>query len=381
MKTYQSKSRSQLRTGAVVPLMAFVISVLLIVLAISVNTNWMMLNQSVEQSAADLASVSTLNYFSRNLNDAGVVSDSRAIGEEVLKLNRGGTGQGDRIKFGSLSDLSAHDPVFTEDESNIEAVKVELDNANKLPLFMGKLLGKEEVAISAEAVSVFQAIEVVLAIDASRSMNRVISSNSFPPGASSIHEPPSPGSRWYELADAIDVFLTAVQEANPNARIALVTFGGGSTRHQVASPLDATQSRLELSMRSIRNANQFADVVDSYKDFPALGLGTYISDAIDTSLDELISASPARAKRFIILLSDGDQYTFDDPEPTPGEAANRAVDNDIRIHTINFQTNANPMLREAATVSGGESYEAGDSDLLRVAFRELVQQFKLRLAD
>ena len=361
--------------------MAFVISVLLIVLAISVNTNWMMLEESAEQSAADLASVSTLNYFSRNLNDPSVVSDSRDIGEQILQLNRGGTEQGDRIKFGNLSDKSAHDPVFTEDESNIEAVKVELDGANKLPMFMGKLLGRDEVAISAEAVSVFQAVEVVLAIDASRSMNRVISSNDLPPGGSSIHEPPFPGSRWFELADAIDIFLAAVQEANPNTRIALVTFGGGSTSHQVASPLDATQSRLELSMRSIRNANQFADLVDSYKDFPALGLGTYISDAIDTSLDELLSGSPAKAKRFIILLSDGDQYTFNEPEPTPGEAASRAVDNDIKIHTINFQTRANPMLREAATVSGGESYEAGDRDLLRAAFRDLVQQFKLRLAD
>ena len=380
MKTYQLKSRSQQRTGAVVPLMAFVISVLLIVLAISINTNWMMFSKTAEQSAADLASISTLNYFSQDLSKPNNISDSRGIGEEILQLNRGGTGQGDRIKFGYLSGSNAHDPVFSEDESDIEAVKVELDNANKVPLFMGGFLGRDDVAISAEATSVFQAVEVVLAIDASRSMNRRVSSNNFPEGASSIHERPRKGSRWFVLVDAMGDFLAAVKDANPNTRIALVTFGGGRTGHTVESPLDETEARLEIPLESIQFSDDFMNLVNSYKDYPALGLGTYISDAIDTSLDELLRGN-VRAKRFVILLSDGDQYTFDDVRPTPGEAAQHAVANNIKIHTINFQRDANPQLLEASTVSGGLNFEAGDTVALKAAFTDLVRQFRLRLAD
>ena len=381
MKTYHLKSQSQQRTGAVVPLMAFVISVLLIVLAISINTNWMMFSKTAEQSAADLASISTLNYFSQDLSNPNIISDSRGIGEEILQLNRGGTGQGDRIKFGYLSGSNSHDPVFSEDESDIEAVKIELDNANKVPLFMGGFLGRDDVAISAEATSVFQAVEVVLAIDASRSMNRKVSSNNFPEGASSIHERPRKGSRWFVLVDAMRDFLASVKAANPNSRIALVTFGGGRTGHAVESPLDETEARLEIPMTSIQLSDEFMTLVDSYKDYPALGLGTYISDAIDTSLDELLAYDHVRAKRFVILLSDGDQFTFDDIRATPGEAAQRALENSINIHTINFQRDANPQLLEASTVSGGLNFEAGDAAALNAAFQDLVRQFRLRLAD
>ncbi len=375
------------RNGAILPLMALIISVLLIFIAIAVNTNWMLLTRSESQAAADLASLSALSFYSENLDSPDRVVDSRDLGAEILRLNGQGEQLASRVSFGFLENPADHNPNFLKNENKITAVRIEPDLNRRIPLFMGGLLGKDEVSITAQSVSAFQPIDVVLAIDASRSMNGADQQNresgEYPPGGTTNHEPPLPGSKWFAMTDAVEEFLNLVEESNPNARIGLVTFGGGLTS-KVPSPLDDLAVRSELPIQSIELRNQITDKLRSYQSFPALGLGTFIFDAIHESLDMIETGNP-KGDRFIILLTDGQQFTGGEGRkifrPPPSVAAERARDKNIKIHTINFRLVANSELLDVADVSGGDSFDAADGDELRVAFRELIKKFKLRLAD
>lgn len=370
---YQIKLSTVSRRGSVLVLMAIVLVTLLTILAIAVNTMWFQLKATQAQSSADLSAISTLRHWVDNQDSELGLDVSQNLGAEILSLNQGFKADVSRVEFGFLDDPDIHDPVFTQDNRAITAVHVGRSTTveSDVPVFLSSFFGREYQTISAEAVTNYRPIEVILCLDASRSMNMGA------PG--SIHIPPSEGSRWFKLLDALEVFFAVVKEKNPNTRVALVTFGGGAYNKKAYSPLDDDYSRKELEFHSIHN-NKIPAVLDVYATYPALGYGTFIYDTIDDCMDMMDDSSNPAANRFIILLSDGEQVTVKEKRDEPYVAARRAAAAGIPIHTINFrETDQNKDLEAVASVTGGDSYNAKNEKDLDEVFAELAEKFSVSL--
>ena len=91
--------------------------------------------------------------------------------------------------------------------------------------------------------------------------------------------------------------------------------------------------------------------------------GTNIDKAVNTSIDELLSSyANEENKKIIILLTDGSGTYYNN-------TTQRAIDNDITIYTVGLGYGVNSSLLDSiATSTGGQFYQAAESDELRDIF-------------
>lgn len=389
------KLKSHRRTGAIIPLLAVVITVILAIAALTINGSWLMYNRVNAQNTADLSSRSALVKVIGDTQFNGRIDRARDLAVRMYDLNidRNSTGiDRDRIRFGSVEDTSAFEPVFTETNSNraaISAVHVDTPTTAEqrgVKVFLSQFLGgRQTVDIVSEATSSTRPLDLILCLDASRSMAKKSTTNEFPAGGG-LNKPPLAGSRWFELKETVALFLNAMQQVNPNARIGLVTFGGGAseeivqkTGKGVRSPLDDEFARLDQALTLVisNEANQINDTLNSYgADLPALGLGTSIIDGLQISLD---SFDDSPSSKHIILLSDGDQAAVGN-RPAPINAAYDAADAGVIVHSISFGGNIG-VLSSIAEKAKGSNFTALNDDQLKEAFATLLGRFRTQLVD
>jgi Ca-activated chloride channel family protein len=145
----------------------------------------------------------------------------------------------------------------------------------------------------------------------------------------------------------------------------------GELRPKDQSMVVAIGSEVEvLSPLSTDRAAQ-DDAVARLQPFGTTGL----YDAIIRSID---SVQPARGRRALVLLSDGDdRYS----QAAASDALERARQSDVMIFPVAIGANRPPLFAELATVSGGRSSVARDTaaltETLRGIARELRQQYLL----
>ena len=133
----------------------------------------------------------------------------------------------------------------------------------------------------------------------------------------------------------------------------------------------AVGSQVEVlaPMSSDRGAQQVA--INKLDAFGTTGL----HDAILTAIDEV---QPAKGRRALVLLSDGnDRYS----QATAADALERARRSDVMVYPVGLGQTRAPLFAELATITGGRSFHARDgaalSDTLRSIARELRQQYLL----
>lgn len=386
------KLKSHRRTGAIIPLLAVVITVILAIAALTINSSWLMYNRVNAQNTADLSSRSALVKVIGDTQFNGRIDRARDLAVRMYDLNidRNSTGiDRDRVRFGSVEDTSAFEPVFTETNSNraaISAVHVDTPTTAEqrgVKVFLSQFLGgRQTVDIVSEATSSTRPLDLILCLDASRSMNWVVSENTSPDGKKNFNRPPEPGSRWFDLKDTVELFLDAMRQVNPNARIGLVTFGGGASeatllKNGVSSPLDGDLARLELGLELVISdeAAEISDILKSYVDFPALGLGTSLFDGLQTSLDTF---EDNNASKHVVMLSDGSQALVNTSAPIV--AARNASADGVLVHTISFGGNFGQMT-SIADETGGSNFSALSEEELRKAFATLLGRFRTQLVD
>jgi len=158
-----------------------------------------MLNQTNIQSTADISARASLQKIVSDSVGKGRLDRARDLGVRLYDLNiiRNGPGfDPKQIRFGNLSNAAAGDPEFVEtfnEKKVISAVHVDspaqLEQQNVEVLFAQLLGAGPQVKIVADAKTSTRPVDIILCLDASRSMNRTpeIGKN-FPPGGNSIHE-------------------------------------------------------------------------------------------------------------------------------------------------------------------------------------------------
>ena len=375
------------RTGAVLPLLAAVTAILILVLSLMVELNWLYKSRFEAQSASDLATRSALARLYNNTEDldADAIFEAKSIGFQVYESNFPSNPVTEtELTFGMVLADKSFEELNTEgDFVNITAANMDRDH--QFTSLLGTLMAKEDINLPVFSIAEASRFEMVLVLDASRSMNRAVdqTQGQFPPGGLSINEPPLEGSRWFALDQEVGEFLESLSSTSEieKSQMALVTFGGGLIDHPFAaiaeSPLDPDWARLEVEFNPISTSkNLTKNVMAEYSGYPALGVGTSIFDGIQTATN-LLENSSAPANQYIILFSDG-QQVVDGQRPSELVAAERAVELEIPIYTIAYATDPS-ALEQIAEDTGGQAFSASNQAELNEAFAAIASSLSSRI--
>ena len=372
------------RNGSITPLMVVFMVVIMIFSGITVNYSWIQYHKINAKTAADLTARSTLQQLLSDTDYDSREHTAREMGAIIFDLNRDDrvSFDSDRIKFGEIEDIDEINPVFIEAHHPTDVISAVYvtpptdDSEKQVNIFFSNLLGgRETIAVSSEAKAATIPVDIMLCLDASRSMNRK-------PDGSAVrgygtHGPPGPGSRWYVLTDTVALFLDAVKDINTSARVGLVTFGGGGTApaSRGHSPLDDDEARFENALTSVLSPNidELNQTLRSYiTDYPALGWGTRIGAGINLCVPNF---DRRNTQKHILLLGDGAS-----PVTPTLNAARNAAANDIRVHSISFGGSFG-ILEDAAIAGEGMFFVAETEEELKEAFRAFLGNLKASLVD
>jgi Ca-activated chloride channel family protein len=140
----------------------------------------------------------------------------------------------------------------------------------------------------------------------------------------------------------------------------------GELRPQDQSMVVAVGSEVEiLSPLSTDRAAQYAALA-GLEPFGTTGL----YDAIIQSIDYV---QPARGRRALVLLSDGDdRYS----KAAGSDALERVRRSDVMIFPVALGKDRPPLFAELATSSGGRSYHARDAASLTVTLRAIARELR-----
>jgi len=162
------------RAGAVLPLVAFLLVALMLVLSLMVELSWLNFRRFESQSAADLASKSALTALYDNLDalDASTVEDAKSLGSQVFNQNSQlADSSTSQVQFGrTITTTNAFEEI--RNASNFRDITTARFDINQpFEPILGSIMAKREFGIGSTSVSETNELEIMLCIDASRSMN------------------------------------------------------------------------------------------------------------------------------------------------------------------------------------------------------------------
>jgi hypothetical protein len=258
-------------------------------------------------------------------------------------------------------------------------------NANgSVPLFFAPVMGINTYSPTDTAVASANAAEVCLVLDRSASMcwdESGVMWSYPPPIYSNIDQgyesPPQPGCRWLALQSAVGSFCSILTNANGATRVAAVTW---------ASPVGTNSMEYELTGQTspgvtedvdlTSNMNSITNAVNQYSTHVMLG-ATDMCSGLNEGI-AVLSEPDVRpfARKIIILMTDGQWNTGNDPMT----AAQTAANNGIVIHCVCFLQNADQTTcQNIAELTGGQFYFATDSASLTAAFQQLAHSLPVSL--
>ena len=142
---------SNRRAGAIIPLLALVVTAMLAIAALTINSNWMLFSQINVQNSADLSARSALVKVIADTEFDGRIDRARSLGGRLYDLNIDRPNHpgfdANEIRFGSVADRAALEPTFVATNSNnfpISAVHVGAPVAQdqrEINVFLSTFLG------------------------------------------------------------------------------------------------------------------------------------------------------------------------------------------------------------------------------------------------
>ncbi len=370
------------RRGAVIPLVAVFIVVLLAMAAFSIDLAYIELVQTQLKASSDAAAKAGTSALVQGKTDTQAVNAAIAMAAKntvngrplVLTSSDITVGQSQLQSDGSWAFVAGAKP------SQAMQVNSALNSSNSngaVRLFFAPLIGKSTHTTSNTSVASAFACEVCLVLDRSHSMcfdqsgtdwkyPSPINSNS----TTGIKSAPINGSRWRALDTAMLSFTNILSTANAPPRVAVVTWatdiGKNTTEYQLTGQTSvgvATDLALSTNMTAVYNA------VNARTGNVMLG-GTNMSSGMDRGI-EILTASNVRsyAKKIMILMTDGQWNSGQNPVTVAQEAAAQ----NITIHCVCFLQNADQTTtQQVASITGGKFYYATNAAALTAAFEDLA---------
>ncbi|XZE34461.1 vWA domain-containing protein [Pirellulaceae bacterium SH501] len=240
-------------------------------------------------------------------------------------------------------------------------------------IMMPQMMGNSKYQLEQFAAATRIEMDVCVVVDRSGSMAWSLGSQPFEyPGDLAGKSPiqnyfqlPHPTlSRWSALRNAMNVFVTVLEEAPIKSRVALASYSSNFTFGVWSSIVASIDEPLTTTYSSIPAR------LDTMAQQPLIG-NTNIAAGLREGINALTDPSKSRitSSKTIILLTDGIKTQGDDPV----ELANYARQMNIRIHTIAFSAQADiPLMTSVAHAGGGQCYVAPDAESLTETFRTIA---------
>jgi len=379
VRTTRDPSR---RRGAVLPLVAVFVVVLMALAAFSIDISYIELTQTQLKAATDAASKAGTSALVQGKTDAEAINAAIAM----AGLN---TVAGKSLKL-TAADISVGQSVLQTDGSWLfvagakpsQAMQItsSMSSANAngaVNLFFAPVFGTKTFTTSNTSVASAFACEVCLVLDRSHSMcfDQTGTDWSYPlpyllDWVTAIKNKPTSGSRWLALDTAINSFCNILKTANAPPRVGVVTWADDvdkkSTEYSLTGQTSVgvlTDLGLSTDMSAVYNA------VKAKSTKVMLG-GTEMSAGMDAGRVMLTGSSvKSYAKKVMILMTDGQWNAGRDPVLAAADckAAN------ITVHCVCFLQKADQTTTKAiASMTGGKFYYATDAASLEAAFKDLA---------
>lgn len=367
----QPKSR---RRGAMLPLIAVLLPVMLIFLGFAVDLAYMQTTRLELQAAADSAARAGATRLSQDDSASGARAFAQQIAAQnyvagaPLNLRNG------EVEVGRTVRQANGKWVFTADGTPANAVRVtaqrtSASSGGAVPLFFGALIGTPSFQPVTSATASFLNVDICLVLDRSTSMKEGLSED----GAMYTNDPkfcraPDSTSRWRTLDGAVRIFLTELGNTDAQEQVALATYASDLSGYSpplcgASSQPSTLDRRLDVDLTPITAAlDRLGTTVWNGN--------TNIEAGMRTGLGALTDARYARvgAEKVMILLTDGNENVG-----SAVAAARDCAAAGVLVHTITFSDSANQStMRSVAQLCGGEHFHAATAESLQRVFRELA---------
>ncbi len=360
------------RKGAIMPLVAILLPVLMILASFIINLSYMELTRTELRIANDSAT----RAAGRTLLASGSKAQARAAAREAGTRNHVANqplqladadivfGEATRSNVGSRY-------VFTPGGTKNNAVQINarrtsgsLDGVVKMvfPSFGGPTsFEPTQSAISSQVE-----LDVALVLDRSGSMaygdfedsaaraSAGLGPAIAPPGWW-FGDPAPIGSRWLDLVAAVNVFIGELNNSPQDEFVSLITYN--------------SSARKEVDLTN--NYAAIPAALDAYTQALDAG-GTNINSGIAEGLNTLADPSFARtyAAKVVIVLTDGKHNTG----PKPEKIAAKAFKDGVMVFTVTFSNDADQRrMKKVAKNGGGKHFFAATSSDLANVFRDIAR--------
>ncbi|MFY8199331.1 MAG: vWA domain-containing protein [Pirellula staleyi] len=371
---FVSKPRARnCRTGAIVPLFAIMLPVVLILSAFAINIAYLQLNRTEIYIAADAASRAASREFAKTNSSTSAIAAARTatarntVGGSPLLLSHADIvfGESSRDNLENRYSFSASNRVPNAVEVRARRDSGSVSGAIKIPL----PLFFSSPTINASQTSRSSRIELDISLVLDRSGSMAYASNeravnppfpkAAPNGWSFGNAAPNP-SRWRDAVAAVNVFLTEMNNSSAKEWIALTTFNH-------ANNLDQTLTT---------DYKKITDALDSYTNRCNLG-STNIAGGIARGIEAYTTNSRPFASKVMILLTDG----IDTSNGNLILAAKRASANGIMIFAITFSNEADQAtMKQVAAIGNGKHYHASHASGLKQIFQDIASQLPILIS-
>ncbi len=359
--------KGRTRRGAMLPLIAILLPVMLILAAFAINVAYMQMVRTELRAATDAAAQAA----TQTLMNSGNIELARLKAIEIARLN---TVAGEQLNL-ELDDISiGHSEkqddgtfAFQDGVAPFNAVRVNsartAESADgSVPLPFQGFLETRMFEPETFATSTFKNVDICLVLDRSSSMKTRL--NGEPD--ISYCEPPPANSRWTALADGVEVFCDTIEDTPTDERVAVVTYGGGFTVGADLFFCETWSSEASLDLNFSGDTGPVRTAVQALSTSLWNG-NTHIDAGIRIARQTLSANARDGAEKIMIVLTDGNHNGGPlDPEVLA------AVDDDIKIYTITFSAGADQAtMQNVAAAGGGSHFHADTATQLAAVFRKL----------
>ena len=322
------------RRGAMLVLIAVMLTGFLVTVAFSVDVAFMQLTRTELRSAADAAAKAAAEALAREQSvDAAIAAGQRAAQQNQV-AGEGLVLRDDDFTFGVSRQGADGRFAFTAGGSPTNSVQVvgarTADSASgEADLFFGGMFGVDFFEPTQIATATYVERDVVLVIDRSGSMR---------------------GSKFEDLGDAIDVFVATLSETSVDEQVGLASYSSSASEDQ---PLTGDLSQISAAFSRL-----------------SVGGRTSISAGMTAGMNVLLAGRDSRfVERTLIVMTDGRHNTG----VTPIETANAAAAEGVVIHTVTFGGDADrDLMSQVAAIGSGRTFHADSGLELSEVFREIA---------
>jgi len=361
------------RSGAVLPLLAFGMIVIVILAAFAINIAYLELCRTEMYVASDSAS----RAAGREFTVSNSTDQARIRGRQAAELNTvAGKAltltDGDFVFGRSNRDSLNSRYSFTPGGSHPNAVEVTVRRTNEsangpIPVLIPNPF--EVSGVNSTQTARANQTEVDIAIVLDRSGSMAFASNEFsslklpraaPPGWNFNGPVPNP-SRWLDAVNAVGGFMNEQTASTVSESVSLATYN-----HDVAIDRGLTSDYSSILAGMQHYSNHFVEG------------DTNIGGGIRTGVQALATQhSRPYASKVMIVLTDG----IDTMNSNPVSAAQEAARQKIMVFAITFSGEARQdTMRQVAEEGLGKHYHATSGTTLTAVFRDIARQLPILIS-